>query len=51
VKDAPIEVPNAETAEAMREARKGGLRSFDSVLDLMADLDAEAFPLIRKKRE
>jgi hypothetical protein len=51
VKDAPIEVPNAETAEAIREARKGGLRSFDSVPDLMADLNAQDFPLIPRKRE
>jgi DNA-damage-inducible protein J len=36
-----VKVPNAETAAAMQEARKGGLRSFDSVQDLMADLNAE----------
>jgi DNA-damage-inducible protein J len=36
-----VKVPNAETATAMREARKSGLRSFDSVKDLMADLNAE----------
>jgi DNA-damage-inducible protein J len=36
-----VKVPNAETAAAMREARKGGLRSFDTVTDLMADLNAE----------
>ena len=36
-----VKVPNAETAAAMQEARKGGLRSFDSVRDLMADLNAE----------
>jgi DNA-damage-inducible protein J len=36
-----VKVPNAETAAAMKEARKGGLRSFDSVQDLMADLNAE----------
>jgi DNA-damage-inducible protein J len=36
-----VKVPNAETAGAMREARKGGLRSFDRVSDLMADLNAE----------
>jgi len=34
-------VPNATTAAAMREARKGGLASFDTVSDLMADLNAE----------
>jgi len=36
-----VKVPNAETAAAMKKARKGGLRSFDSVRDLMADLNAE----------
>jgi DNA-damage-inducible protein J len=36
-----VKVPNAGTAAAMREARKGGLRSFDTVTDLMADLNAE----------
>lgn len=36
-----VKVPNAATAAAMQEARKGGLRSFDSVRDLMADLNAE----------
>jgi DNA-damage-inducible protein J len=36
-----VKVPNAATAAAMQEARKGGLRSFDSVKDLMADLNAE----------
>jgi DNA-damage-inducible protein J len=36
-----VKVPNAETVAAMREARKGGLRAFDSVRDLMADLNAE----------
>jgi DNA-damage-inducible protein J len=36
-----VRVPNAATAAAMREARKGGLRSFDSVSDLMNDLNAE----------
>jgi DNA-damage-inducible protein J len=34
-------VPNAETIEAMKEARKGGLKRFDSVEDLFADLNAE----------
>ncbi|MDE0126158.1 MAG: type II toxin-antitoxin system RelB/DinJ family antitoxin [Bryobacterales bacterium] len=37
---APL-VPNAATIEAMREARAGGLRRFDSVQDLMADLHAQ----------
>lgn len=34
-------VPNAETIEAMKEARRGKLRSFDTVKALMADLNAE----------
>lgn len=33
-------VPNAQTIEAMKEARRGGLPSFVSVDDLMADLNA-----------
>ena len=33
-------VPNAETIAAMKEARNGKLESFNSVEDLMADLDA-----------
>ena len=33
-------VPNAETIEAMREARKGGLPRFKSVEALFADLNA-----------
>ena len=33
--------PNAETIAAMKEARKGKLKSFSSVNDLMADLNAE----------
>jgi DNA-damage-inducible protein J len=36
-----IRVPNKASAEAMEEARRGGLRSFDNVQDLMADLNAE----------
>jgi len=36
-----VKTPNAATAEAMRDARKRGLRSFDSVSGLMADLNAE----------
>lgn len=32
--------PNAETIAAMQEARKGKLKSFDSIEALMADLDA-----------
>jgi DNA-damage-inducible protein J len=36
-----VKVPNAKTAAAMREARKGGLPSFDNVSDLLADLNAE----------
>ncbi len=36
-----VQVPNATTAAAMKEARREGLKSFDSVPDLMADLNAE----------
>jgi DNA-damage-inducible protein J len=36
-----VKVPNAETTAAMREARKGGLRSFSTVSALMSDLNAE----------
>jgi DNA-damage-inducible protein J len=36
-----LRVPNAATAAAMREARAGGLASFSSVSDLMADPNAE----------
>lgn len=35
-------VPNAETIEAMKEARRGNLPSFKTVNDLMADLNADA---------
>jgi DNA-damage-inducible protein J len=34
-------VPNTETIEAMKEARRGGLASFDSAEALMADLHAD----------
>ena len=34
-------VPNVETIEAMKEARQGKLSSFDSVDELMADLNAD----------
>ena len=34
-------VPNAVTIEAMTEARRGGLKSFATVQDLMADLNAD----------
>jgi len=34
-------VPNAETVAAMKEARRGGLASFNSVDALVADLNAE----------
>jgi DNA-damage-inducible protein J len=34
-------VPNAATIAAMKEARQGGLKSFATVEDLMAGLDAE----------
>jgi DNA-damage-inducible protein J len=33
--------PNAETKEAMEEAKRGDLKSFHSVEELMADLNAE----------
>ena len=36
-----VKVPNARTAKAMEEARKGGLPSFESVSELMANLNAE----------
>jgi DNA-damage-inducible protein J len=36
-----VKVPNAATATAMREARKGRLPAFDTVSDLMADLNAD----------
>ena len=43
-KQLPFEplVPNATTIEAMKEARRGGLQSFESIDDLMADLNAGA---------
>lgn len=34
-------IPNAETVEAMLEARRGNLQSFDTVEDLIADLNAK----------
>ncbi len=34
-------VPNAVTIAAMKEARKGGLKSFNSVAALLADLNAD----------
>lgn len=34
-------IPNAQTIAAMKEARQGKLQSFNSVDDLMADLNAE----------
>jgi DNA-damage-inducible protein J len=34
-------VPNAETIEAMKQARRGKLESFNNVDSLMADLNAE----------
>lgn len=42
-KQLPFEplVPNATTIEAMKEARRGGLQSFESIDDLMADLNAD----------
>jgi DNA-damage-inducible protein J len=35
-----LKVPNATTLEAMDEAEQGGLKSFDTVESLMADLNA-----------
>ncbi len=37
---APL-VPNEATIEAMKEARRGGLRQFDTVQALMDDLHAQ----------
>lgn len=34
-------VPNATTIEAMKEARRGGLKSFATAEDLMANLHAD----------
>lgn len=34
-------IPNIQTIEAMREARAGKLRKFNSVEDLMAELNAD----------
>jgi len=34
-------IPNAETIEAMKQARRGKLPSFNTVDDLMADLNAK----------
>jgi len=34
-------VPNTETIEAMKQARRGKLESFNNVDSLMADLNAE----------
>jgi DNA-damage-inducible protein J len=36
-----IKVPNAETRAAMAELEEGASASFDSVAELMADLNAE----------
>lgn len=36
-----VKVPNAETAAAMREARKGALTSFRNASALIADLNAD----------
>jgi len=36
-----VKVPNATTAAAMRESRRGSLPSFDTVSKLLADLNAE----------
>ncbi len=34
-------IPNQKTIEAMKEARRGKLRSFESIESLMDDLNAE----------
>jgi DNA-damage-inducible protein J len=34
-----VRVPNATTRRAMKEARSGGLKSFESASDLIADLN------------
>ncbi len=34
-------IPNAETVEAMKEARRGKLTSFENVDELWADLNAD----------
>jgi DNA-damage-inducible protein J len=34
-------VPNATTIEAMKEARRGGLKSFATIEDLMTNLNAD----------
>lgn len=36
-----VRVPNATTAAAMKEARKGELESFNSVSEVLANLNAE----------
>jgi len=36
-----VKLPNTATAAAMQEARKGGLPAFNTVSELMADLNAE----------
>jgi DNA-damage-inducible protein J len=36
-----VKVPNAETSAAIQEARKGRLRAFHGVPDLIADLNAD----------
>jgi DNA-damage-inducible protein J len=36
-----VKVPNRATAAAMQEAREGGLPSFNSVSDLMVDLNED----------
>ncbi len=36
-----VKVPNAETIQAMNEAASGNLKSFSSVDEFMADLNAE----------
>jgi hypothetical protein len=38
-------LPNAATAAAMQEARKGGLPSFRNVSDLMTELNGKIDPI------
>ena len=39
--DGVVRVPNAETLAAFAEAEAGNLKSFDSIEELMADLNAD----------
>ena len=39
--DGVVRVPNAETLAAFAESDEGNLKSFDSIEELMADLNAD----------